>query len=70
MHVSEPPIAGASAGYAVGDVGKFALSADVSGRDIEQDGAIGVTVTSRAREPPIFDRPAGARRASSGSTRR
>jgi hypothetical protein len=45
VRVSEPPIQGRPAGYAVGDVGTFALSADVSGRDVDQDGAIGVTVT-------------------------
>jgi hypothetical protein len=44
VHVSEPPIAGRPAGYAVGDVGKMALAADVSGRDVEQEGAVGVTV--------------------------
>ena len=44
VHVSEPPVQGRPPGYAIGDVGTFALSADVSGRDIEQDGAIGVTV--------------------------
>jgi hypothetical protein len=43
VRVSEPPVAGRPAGYAVGDVGKMALSADVSGRDVEQEGAIGVT---------------------------
>jgi hypothetical protein len=45
VHVNEPQVQGRPPGYAVGDVGQLALTAEVSGRDIEQDGAIGVTVT-------------------------
>jgi hypothetical protein len=45
VHVNEPPVQGRPPRYAVGDVGQFGLTAEVSGRDIEQDGAIGVTVT-------------------------
>jgi hypothetical protein len=45
VHVSEPMVQGRPPGYEVGDVGQFTLNADVSGRDIEQDGAVGVTVT-------------------------
>jgi hypothetical protein len=45
VHVSEPPVQGRPPGYAIGDVGQLSLAAEVSGRDIEQDGAIGVTVT-------------------------
>jgi hypothetical protein len=45
VHVSEPPVQGRPPGYAIGDVGQLSLTAEVSGRDIEQDGAIGVTVT-------------------------
>jgi hypothetical protein len=45
IHVAEPPMAHRPAGYLVGDVGKFALSADVSPRDIEEDSAVGVTLT-------------------------
>jgi hypothetical protein len=45
VHVSEPPVQGRPPGYAIGDVGQLSLTAEVSGRDIDQDGAIGVTVT-------------------------
>jgi hypothetical protein len=45
VHVSEPPVAGRPAGYMLGDVGTMALEAEVSGRDVEQEGAIGVTVS-------------------------
>jgi hypothetical protein len=44
VHVSEPPLAGRPPGYALGDVGRFALSAQVQPREIEQGGAIGVHV--------------------------
>jgi hypothetical protein len=44
VHVTEPPVAGRPGGYALGDVGRFALSAQVQPRAIEQDGAIGVHV--------------------------
>jgi len=42
--VSEPPVAGRPPGYAVGDVGRFALSAQVQPRQVEQGGAVGVQV--------------------------
>ncbi len=45
VQVSEPTVQGRPPGYAVGDVGQFSLTAEISGRDIEQEGAIGVTVT-------------------------
>jgi hypothetical protein len=38
MSASRPP------GYALGDVGRFALSAQVQPREIEQGGAVGVHV--------------------------
>jgi hypothetical protein len=44
VHVSEPPLAGRPPGYALGDVGRFALSAQVQPREIEQGGAVGVHV--------------------------
>ncbi len=44
VHVTEPPLAGRPPGYVVGDTGHFALSAETSPRDIEQDGAVGVTL--------------------------
>jgi hypothetical protein len=45
VHVTDPTLQGRPPGYAVGDVGQFSLTAEISGRDIEQEGAIGVTVT-------------------------
>jgi hypothetical protein len=42
--VSEPPLAGRPPGYALGDVGRFVLSAQVTPRDIDQGGAVGVHV--------------------------
>jgi hypothetical protein len=44
IHISEPPLAGRPPGYVVGDTGNFSLSADTTPRDIEQDGAVGVTL--------------------------
>jgi hypothetical protein len=44
IHVSEPPIAGRPPGYSPGDVGRFALSAQVTPRDVDQGGAVGVHV--------------------------
>lgn len=40
--VTEPPLAGRPAGYAVGDVGQFTLSVTVQPRRIEQGGAVAV----------------------------
>jgi hypothetical protein len=44
VHVTEPPVTGRPPGYRVGDVGNFALSAEISPRDVEREGAVGVTV--------------------------
>ncbi len=44
VHVSEPPAQGRPAGYALGDVGRFTLSAQVTPREVEQGGAVGVHV--------------------------
>ena len=44
VHVTEPPLAGRPPGYVVGDVGRFALAAQVQPRELEQGGAIGVHV--------------------------
>ncbi len=44
VRVSEPPPAGRPPGYALGDVGHFALTAQVQPREIEAGGAIGVHV--------------------------
>ncbi|MGD0528733.1 MAG: BatD family protein [Polyangiaceae bacterium] len=44
IHVTEPPAAGRPPGYALGDVGRFALAAQVNPRDLEQGGAVGVHV--------------------------
>jgi hypothetical protein len=45
IHVTEPPTDHRPPGYMLGDVGSFALSGDVTPRDIEEDGALGVTLT-------------------------
>jgi hypothetical protein len=42
VHVTEPPVAGRPPGYALGDVGRFSLGAQVTPRDVEQGGAVGV----------------------------
>jgi hypothetical protein len=44
VHTSEPPGAGRPPGYAVGDVGRFSLTAQATPRDLEQGGAVGVHV--------------------------
>jgi hypothetical protein len=44
VHVTEPPVAGRPPGYALGDVGRFALSAQVTPREVDQGGAVGVHV--------------------------
>jgi hypothetical protein len=44
VHVVEPPLAGRPPGYVLGDVGNFGLAAEVTPRDVEREGAIGVTV--------------------------
>src|SRR6185295_12639589 len=47
VDVSEPPTANRPAGYQVGDVGDFSLSATVTPRTIAQGGAVGVTLELR-----------------------
>jgi len=44
VRVTEPPGAGRPPGYALGDVGHFSLAAQVTPRDLEQGGAVGVHV--------------------------
>lgn len=44
IRVSEPPAAGRPAGYALGDVGRFTLSADVSPRRVKRGDVVSVTV--------------------------
>jgi hypothetical protein len=44
VHATEPPLAGRPPGYVLGDVGRFSLSAQVSPREVDQGGAIGVHV--------------------------
>ena len=44
VHVTEPPLAGRPAGYSLGDVGHFALAAQVQPRELEAGGAVGVHV--------------------------
>lgn len=43
--VTEPPIAGRPAGYAIGDVGQFSLTASVEPREVVAGDAIGVIAT-------------------------
>ncbi len=45
VHVTEPPVAGRPAGYAIGDVGQMSLDADVAPRTTPRGGAIAVTLT-------------------------
>lgn len=44
VHVSEPPLAGRPPGFAAGEVGRFALHADVNPRILPQGGAVDVRV--------------------------
>jgi hypothetical protein len=44
VQVSEPPVAGRPAGYSLGDVGRFTLTAQVQPRELEAGGAAGVHV--------------------------
>ena len=44
VHVTEPPLAGRPPGYTLGDVGRFSLTTQVSPREIDEGGAIGVHV--------------------------
>lgn len=47
VDVAEPPAAGRPAGYVIGDVGDFALEANVTPRSAERGGAVGVTIELR-----------------------
>jgi hypothetical protein len=47
VQVVEPPAAGRPAGYQLGDVGDFSLSATVTPRALTQGGAVGVNVEMR-----------------------
>jgi len=47
VDVAEPPVDGRPAGFAMGDVGDMALSANVTPRTVPRDGAVGVTVDLR-----------------------
>lgn len=49
---AEPPAAGRPDGYAVGDVGSFAMDADVTPREVEQGGAVGITIELRGTGNP------------------
>jgi hypothetical protein len=49
VRVTEPPLAGRPPGYAVGDVGRFAVSAQVQPRQAERGGAVGVHVEVSGR---------------------
>lgn len=47
IDVTEPPVDGRPAGFAMGDVGDMALAATVTPRTVTKDGAVGVTVDLR-----------------------
>ena len=47
VDVTEPPVAGRPVGYQIGDTGDFSLSASVAPRNVDQHGAIGVTIELR-----------------------
>jgi hypothetical protein len=47
VDVTEPPLANRPAGYQMGDTGDFSLSSEVTPRDVDQHGAVGVTVELR-----------------------
>jgi hypothetical protein len=44
VRVTEPPMSGRPPGFAIGDVGRFAVTAQVQPREVEQGGAISVHV--------------------------
>jgi hypothetical protein len=62
VHVTEPPMAHRPPGYTLGDVGKFSLSAETTPREIEEDGAVGVTLTleGQGNLPAMVTPPAQA----------
>ncbi len=62
VHVTEPPSDGRPPGYELGNVGDFSMTADVTPRDVEQDGAVGVTVdlTGTGNVPGAVTPPARA----------
>jgi hypothetical protein len=45
IHVTEPPLSGRPPGYAVGDVGRYTVTAEVKSRKVEQGGSVPVAVT-------------------------
>lgn len=60
VHVTEPPAAGRPPGYALGDVGHFSLTAQVTPRDVDQGGAVGVHVelSGTGNVPSTIETPA------------
>ena len=62
IHVTDPPAEHRPPGYMLGDVGKFELSADTRPREIEQDDAVGVTltITGTGNLPSMITPPAEA----------
>jgi hypothetical protein len=60
LHVTEPPVAGRPPGYAIGDVGHFAVETQVTPRDVEQDAAVAVhvEVAGTGNVPPTIATPA------------
>jgi hypothetical protein len=62
IHTTEPPLSGRPPGYVVGDTGNFSLAATTTPRDIERDGAVGVTVelSGTGNLPASIEPPARA----------
>jgi hypothetical protein len=62
VRVTEPPLAGRPPGYALGDVGRFALQAQVAPREVDQGGAVGVhvEVSGTGNVPSAIATPARA----------
>jgi hypothetical protein len=60
VHVTEPPLAGRPPGYTVGDVGHFSLTAQVSPREVDEGGAVGVHVelSGKGNVPSAIATPA------------
>lgn len=59
--VTEPPAEGRPAGYRMGDVGRFRLEASVQPRQIDQGGAVGVTLKVEGTGNPPSSLPVPAR---------
>lgn len=63
VNVTEPPVKGRPHGYTIGDVGNFSITADVAPREMENGGAIAVTLDLKGSgnlpsqiQPPTSER--------------